>query len=183
MKKGYANPSFPLCCTWFCSTLFHINTFSISVAPPLQEPLCWCTKHDECQARSAAVKPLTSHQQEPDNISYCLPVCTLASLQCPVYNPSSSASEPKKTSLMQFCCNISPLPVADTILKTTVTFLLRLRWRMLLSSELKDSQTHPESPSHEPHPMSWDHKQSRSCKNLSWLFLFKLIQTFSNQNI
>lgn len=89
-----------LFCTWFCSPLFRINIFPIPVAPPLQESLCWCTKRNECQGRSTAVKPPTSHPQDPDNISYCLPVCALASLQRLVYNPFSSASEPKKTSLM-----------------------------------------------------------------------------------
>lgn len=106
------------------------------------------------------VKPVTSHLQDPDNISYCLPVGPLASLQRLVYSHSSSASEPKKTSLMQFCCNISPLPVADTIIMTTVIFLLWLRWSIVVSSELKDPQIHPESPSHVSHPVSWDCKQT-----------------------
>lgn len=121
MKKGNTELS-SLFCTWFCSPLFRINTFSISVVPPLWESLCWCTKHNECQARSTAVKPPTSHLQDPDNISYCLPVCPLASLQWPVYNPSSGTSEPKKTSLMQLCCNMSPLPVAGTMLTINSDF-------------------------------------------------------------
>lgn len=70
------------------------------------------------------------------------------------------ASEPKKTSLMQFCCNISPSPVADTVLMTTVIFLLWLRWSMVVSSKLKDPQTHPENLSHVSHPVSCDHKQT-----------------------
>lgn len=101
---------------WQCFSIFHINTFSISVTP-LQEPLYSCTNHNQCQVRSIPVKPVTSHLQDPDNTSYCLPVCPLASLL--VYSHSSSASQPKKTPLMQFCCNISPLPVADTIIMTS----------------------------------------------------------------
>lgn len=93
--------------------IFHINTFSISVTP-LQEPLYWCTNHNGHQVRSTAAKPVTSHPQDPDNIGYCLPVCPPTPLQWLVYSHSSSASEPKKMSLMQFCCNISPSPVADT---------------------------------------------------------------------
>lgn len=61
---------------------------------------------------------------------------------------------------MQFCSNITPLPVADTIIMTTVIFLLWLRWSMVVSSELKDPQTHSESLSHISHPVSWDHKQT-----------------------
>lgn len=61
---------------------------------------------------------------------------------------------------MQFCCNISPLPVADTILMTTVIFLLWLRWSMVVSSELKDPHTHPENLSRVSHPVSCDHKQT-----------------------
>lgn len=138
-------------CIQHCFSIFHINTFSISVTP-LQRPLYWCTNHNQCKVRSTPVKPVTSHLQDTDNPSYCLPVCSLASLQWFVYSHSSSASEPKKTSLMQFCCNISPLPVADTTIMTTVIFLLWLRWSMLVSPELKDPETHPENLSHVSHP-------------------------------
>lgn len=160
MKKGNTDPASPFSpydtvSQYFISILFQ----SISVTP-LQEPLYWCTNHNQCQVRSIPVKPVTSHLQDPDNTSYCLPVCPLASSQWLVYSHSSSASEPKKTSLMQFCCNISPLPVADTIIMTTVIFLLGLRWSMVVSSELKDPQTHPYSLSHVSHPVSWDHKQT-----------------------
>lgn len=141
--------------------LLHISyQYFFNLSYSSAKTLYWCTNHNQCKVRSTPVKPITPHLQYTDNPSYCLPVCSLASLQWFAYSHSSSASEPKKTSLMQFCCNISPLPVADTINMTTVIFLLWLRWSMLVSSELQDPETHPENLSHVSHPPLWDHKQT-----------------------
>lgn len=80
LMKGITDPSSPFSAPDSAPHYFISVPFQTQVTPPLQESLCWCTKSNECKVRSTAVKPPTSHLQDPNSISYCLSSYVLASL-------------------------------------------------------------------------------------------------------